>query len=276
MRHIPGEVVETDEAMEWAERAFEVLNRVRGRYNNAQTETNGMIVLSRVEAVASLFWTKLVSMLKSNWTANREHDQDQFSLVRAAFSSTCCPPPVASIIASMYPHEMGLADSQGRLALHHAALRPWHGWDWPRQDGTHDNANAKVLQMESALFLKSAMLLSPTNAAMGKDTSQYLPLHYAVRTFIEACCSSGRSYSSAPVVEIQELLSLFVQLNPESLYESDPETGLFPFLYAAGTATQTKEHCGGASFPEELATTIVYQLLRENPSLVGSKRQGIA
>ena len=276
MRHIPEEVVDVEESMEWAERAFEILRRVRERYNSLEIDSNGngMILLSRVEAVASLFWTKLVSMLKSDWGANRVHDDDGFSLVRAAFASTCCPPPVASIIALMYPHEMGLTDSLGRLPLHHAAIRSWHGWDWPHQDGTNDNANARVLQLESALFLKSAMLLSSPEAAKTKDSSHCLPLHHAICTFMYACCSSGRSYSSVPVIEIQELLSLFVQLNPESLYEPDPETGLFPFLYAAVTASKTKADCGCTSFPDELATTIVYQLLRENPSLVASKSCG--
>jgi len=273
MRHIPKEIVEADEALERAERTFEILNRVRERYNSRETDRNGMFVLSRVEAVASLFWTKLVSMLESSWMASREQDGGPFSLVRAAFACTCCPPPVVSIIASMYPNEMSLPDSHGRLALHHAAMRQWHGWDWPRQDGTHDNDNAKMLQLESAMFLKSAMLLSPPEAAKTKDDQGNLPIHYAIRTFIQACCSSGRTYSPTPVAEIEELLSLFVQLHPDSLSEPDPETGLFPFLFAAAKATQTKEGCGSrttSSFPDELSTTIVYQLLRENPALVGS------
>lgn len=272
MRHIPSAVVDTDEAMFWADRTVQILKQVRQRYSDARTAGGDTIMLTRVEAVSSFFWTKLVSMLKASWAANDELNDIEFSLVRSAFSSPCCPPPVATIIASMYPEEMSAADSQGRLALHHAARRAWHGWDWPHQDGTNENANAQVLHVESALFLKTAIMLSPADAAKSKDKDGHLPLHYAVETFIKACCSSGRSYSQVPISEIQELLGLFVQRNPESLYEVDPDTGLYPYLHAAAKATQTKQERGCTSFPDELATTLVFQLLRENPSLVASKR----
>lgn len=268
MRHIPSEVLEEDEALQWAEKTVEILERVRGRYNSGATDAEGMIMFSRIEAVSSLFWTKLVSMLEASWAAGSGQNGEGFSLVRAAFKTVSCPPPVAIIVASMYPEELSILDTQGRLPLHHAARRPWHAWDWPRQDGTSDNANAQVLQMESAFLLRTAMSLSPPEAARCKDKSNCLPLHYVVRTFIRACCSSGRSYSPMSVVEVLELLQYFVQLNPDSLHEPDPSTGLLPFLQAAAEATSTRESCSSsASFPDELATSVVYQLLHENPSL---------
>jgi hypothetical protein len=269
MRHIPNEVLEEAEALQWAEKTVEILQRVRERYRSGDADAEGMIMFSRIEAVSSLFWTKLVSMLEASWSAGSGQNGENFSLVCAAFKTVGCPPPVAGIVALMYPEEMGISDSGGRLPLHHAARRPWHAWDWPRQDGTSDSANAQVLQMESAFLLRTAMSLSPPEAAMRRDKSNCLPLHYAVRTFIRACCSSGRFYSPTSFVEVHDLLRYFVQLYPDSLHEPDPDTGLLPFLQAAALATDTSDCCSSsASFPDELSTSVVYQLLHENPSLV--------
>ena len=270
MRHIPNEVLDEEEAHFWAERTVEILQRVRARYDSARLDDDdGIVMWSRLEAVACFFWTKLVSMLQASWEA--ENDGDDFSLVRAAFKSASCPPPVARIVASMYPNEMSVVDSEGQLPLHHAARRPWHAWDWPRQDGTSDGANAQVLQAESAIFLRTAMVLSPRNSANEKDKSDCLPIHYAVRTFIRACCFSGRTYSPVPAIEILELVKLFVQLNPDSLHAPDPMTGLLPFLQASAVAYETKNVCNSGSFPDELATSIGFQLLHENPSLAAPK-----
>lgn len=272
MRHIPNEVLDEAEALEYAEKTVEILSRVRERYYNGTPDDEGMVTFSRTEAVASLFWTKLVSMLRSSWTARSGLGNDGFSLVRAAFESPSCPPPVARIVAMMYPNEMSLPDQEGRLPLHHAAQRPWHAWDWPRQDETSENANTRLLQMESAFLLRTAMSLSPLDASARKDDSQCLPIHHSVRTFVRACCSSGRLYSPLPVADFQELLHLFVQLNPDSLHEPDPITGLPPFLQAAAVATDTSRSCSSSSFPDELAVTVVYQLLHEDPALVTQKK----
>lgn len=268
MRHIPNEVLDEEEALYWAEKTAEILKLVRERYNNGASNSEGTILFSRIEAVASLFWTKLVSMLEAIWEAGSDHNTESFSIVRTAFKSISCPPPVAMIVASMYPDELNRVDSEGRLPLHHAACRPWHAWDWPRQDGTNDSANAQVLEMESVFLLRTAISLSPHDAAKRKDNSGCLPIHNSIRTFIQAFCTSGRSYSSLPLAEVEELLKLFIQLNPDSLHEVDPITGLLPFLQASAVASQIKHDCSPSSFPDELAISLVYQLLHENPSLV--------
>ncbi len=268
MRHIPNEVLEEEEAMYWAGKTTEILKHVRERYYAGSGNSEGIMMFSRVEAVASLFWTKLVSMLEAIWSAGPEQNGEGFSVVHTAFKSISCPPPVAMIVAAMYPNELNMVDSEGRLPLHYAARRPWHAWDWPRQDGTNDSANAQVLEMESVFLLRTAISLSPQDAAKRKDKSGCLPIHYAIRTFIRAFCTSGRSYSSLLLAEVEELLKLFILLYPESLHEEDPKTGLLPFLQASAVATQTKHDCTPTSFPDELAISVVYQLLHENPSLV--------
>jgi hypothetical protein len=57
-------------------------------------------------------------------------------------------------------------------------------------------------------------------------------------------------------------------MNPDSLHECDPRTGLFPFLQASAVAAEAKSNSSTGSFPDELALSVVYQLLHQNPSLV--------
>lgn len=269
MRHIPGEVLDESDALQWAARTISLLQHIRERHTLSKSSDCGngdenVLVWSRVETVASLFWTKIVSLLK----ASTEED-GEFVLVQAAFKSDFCPPQVARIVAALYPQEMEVPDGGGRLPLHHAARRPWHAWDWPRE-GTSDAANAQLLELESACLLRTAMALSPVEAARQKDRSGYLPVHYAIPTFVRAFSSSGRSCTESPVTDVLELLSNFVQMNPESLHERDPRTGLFPFLQATAVATEEEKNCSSGSFPHEFSLSVVYLLLRENPSLVQS------
>eukprot|EP00980_Cylindrotheca_fusiformis_P015467 scaffold4347_cov117-Cylindrotheca_fusiformis.AAC.11 len=270
MRHIPGEVVEECDALRWAGRTISLLEHVRERYTHSKrtnlvgSDDGSVLVWSRVEIVASLFWTKIVSLLKA-----ATEDEGEFSLVHAAFKSDFCPPQVARIVAAMYPREMEIADAGGKMALHHAARRPWHAWDWPRE-GTSDAVNAQLLELESACFLRTAMTLSPIVAATQKDQSGSLPIHYAIPTFVRAFSSSGRSSTESPVTDTLELLNNFVQMNPDSLQERDPVTELYPYLQASAVATEEEKHCSSGSFPHEFSLSVVYVLLREDPSLVQS------
>jgi hypothetical protein len=270
MRHIPGEVLDESDALQWAERTISLLKHIRNRYEMSKAPDNtagggeNVLVWSRVETVASLFWTKIVSLLKA-----ATDEDDEFVLVQAAFKSNFCPPQVARIVAAMYPQEMEIPDVGGRLALHHAARRPWHAWDWPRE-GTSDAANAQLLELESACLLRTAMALSPVDTAKQKDHAGYLPIHYAIPTFVRAFSSSGRSCTESPVTDTLELLNSFVQMNPDSLHEQDPSTGLYPFLQATAVATEEEKNCSSGSFPHEFSLSVVYLLLHENPSLVQS------
>lgn len=269
MRHIPAEVLDECEALQWAERTVSLLKHIRERFQREIKDGGKPTIWSREEAVAALFWTKVVSLLKAASGSSKSGNQSDFSVVHTAFESTYCPPPVAGIVASMYHDEMISPDSNGMLPLHHAAKRAWHAWDWPREDGTSEGANAQLLQLESSSFLKTAMSLSPPEAAGYKDRFNCLPIHYAIPNFITAFCASGRSYSENPVTEILELVSYFVQMNPDSLQERDPTTGLFPFLQVTAVAAQ-KNKVPSGSFPDEFPLSIVYLLLREAPSLVMS------
>lgn len=278
MRHIPTEVQETSEAIQWAERSASVLQGVRDRLesmeNNSDENDNNVVPLNRLEAITTLFWIKVVSLLKAVATKDHLNTKDDLHLVRTAFEDGCCPPLVARIVALLYPQEVSQPDADGRLALHYSAMRPWHAWEWPREDGTSDSASSKLLNLESASLLRNAMSLSSVEAAKQTDKYGRLPIHYMISTCIEACCASGRSCSEDPLLEMLEILGFFVKLNPASLGVSDPKTRLLPFLQASAESTQaiTSNNSNASSIHDELPLSIVYLLLRQDPSLIQSQR----
>eukprot|EP00536_Pseudo-nitzschia_multiseries_P002315 jgi/Psemu1/294788/fgenesh1_pm.30_\ len=287
MRHIPTEVQEAPEALEWAEHAANVLKSVRnrlealvsredgegGEVDDTNRNRNEVVVLTRLEAITTLFWIKVVSLLKAIATDEIENDQNDrhgnLSLVRTAFENGCCPPLVARIVALLFPGEFSQPDSAGRVALHYAAMRPWHAWEWPREDGTSESASSKLLNLESASLLRNAMSLSSLEAAQHKDHKGRLPIHYMISTCIQACCASGRSCSEDPVIEMLEILGFFVKLNPVSLNICDPVSGLVPFLQASAESTRAvNSNANASSIRDEFLLSIVTFLLRHDPSLV--------
>ena len=285
MRHIPTEVQEPSEALQWAERSASVLKGVRDRLEstgnwerengNENNNRDNVVVLNRLEAITTLFWIKVVSLLKEVATKDYSNYQDNpdgdLYLVKTAVQNGCCPPLVARIVALLSPTELSKPDADGRLCLHYSAMRPWHAWEWPREDGTSDSASSRLLNLESASLLRNAMSLSSVEAANQKDNHGRLPIHYMISTCIEACCASGRSYSEDPLMEMLEILGFFVKLNPTSLSISDPRTRLPPFLQASAEATQAINNKSNASsIHDELPLSIVYLLLHQDPSVVRS------
>jgi hypothetical protein len=282
MRHIPVEILDEDDATQWAKRAVVLLEHIRNRHESSQLEALnndgdcGVTTWTRIEAVTSLFWTKVVSLLEAAAVACNSSLSDDFLLVHSAFSAPCCLPPVARIVASLYPEEITMPDSKGRLPLHYAALREWHAWDWPREDGTSESANARLLRRESALVLKTAMVLSPKAAASHIDSNTCQPLHYVISSLVRACNLSGRSCVENPVEDMLEIIDSFLQMNPDSLQERHPTSALFPFMHASAVAAENRSYLSSgfsAPFPDELPLSIVYLLLRQSPSLVRTMHQ---
>lgn len=277
MRHIPVEVQEETDALQWADRTASVLTSIRDRFESTDVPSSGTyndrkISLTRLEAISALFWTKVVSLLKANTFNAGRDDRNRVdagnSLVRTAFESDFCPPLVARIVATVCPRELSIPDDDGRVALHYAALRPWHAWEWPRDDGTSDAASSRLLNLESASLLRNAMSLSPIEAARQRDNLGLLPIHYMISTSIQACCVGGRPYSEDPLMEMMETLGYFVQMNPDALSVRDPRTSLFPFLQASAEAAQAAVSSPSTSIQDQFSLSIVFFLLRENPSLV--------
>lgn len=255
-----------------------------------------VVVWTRRDATTCLFWTKVVSLLRA---AHRilPQDDEEFRLVHCALECPACPPLVARLVCVLFSQELPLRDeAHGRLPLHHAARRQWHEWDWPRDDGETTNASlegsnnptttrsprepaaVQLLRGETLQVLETALALSPPAAARITDKDGRLVLHHVIDTFVAACSRSGRSYmvaSHRPLVEAMlSILKHLVQVYPESLERRDGgKTKLYPFLQASAAAThhRTPPSNGYAvPFPDEMPLSIVYVLLRENPSLVQS------
>ena len=280
MRHIPPELYEGTAADKWTIRSIELLAEVRSRRLTRAQQQHDRIDLdyvnarmmewSRAEAVSSFFWTKAVSLLKAaaKTTAHYTEEED-FVVAHVAFATPSCPPQVAKIACQLFPEGLSQRDHQGKLPLHHAATRRWHAWDWHNEAGA-ESAASKLLQGETLRLLETALSCSPAEATKITDNSGRLVLHHAIDTFVHAC--SSRMMDKSVLKAILDVLRQLLQLHPESLEQRDGQSKLYPFLQATAAATEYRISPSSNSYPvpypDELSMSIVYLLLRENPSLV--------
>ena len=269
MRHIPSELYEIrDSNRQWAERATEVLAAMRNRASVYLTGHDEAAVWTREEIVSSLFWVKVVSLLKAVFKAQHRGGDASFNLVHTAVASSSCPPPLAHIASLLFPEDLAVRDCQGRFPLHHAAMRDWLCLDWKTYP--HNTAASKLLEGESLELLKNTIEASPPEAARMIDDSGRLVLHYAINTFVRACCRSRRVPGGTSVVaSMLETLKDLVLRYPESLERRDGQSKLYPFLQASASATSYQVE-SSQNESDQMALSIVYMLLRENPSLVAS------
>jgi len=264
MRHIPLEVTDNSECLEWANRSRDVLTRIRERHSGSTDSEEHP--WTRQEAVVGLFWTKVVSLLGASCLPESDMPLGDSVLVHAAFASPCCLPPVAHLAASLFPEELMQRDARGRLPIHYAACRSWHAWDWPREDGVSEPAAARLLHGESLAVLQVAMNISPSSVVRVADGDNRLVLHHVIDTFVKACSRPASSTRDGPVQEMLDFLRQLVRSYPESLQRRDGVSKLYPFLQATAVATaqqqtQTYVH-------DELPLSITYELLREDPSIL--------
>lgn len=269
MRHIPVEVQGSEDSLQWSLRTVNVLQGIRKRYKNRQ-ETSSAALWTRQEVVTSLFWTKVVSLIEASQIAVQNCPIGDKVLVHTAFASPCCVPALCQVAACLFPEELSKRDDAGRLPLHYAASRPWHPWDWPRDDGLNEQTAAKLLEEESLRVLKAAIDVSPPHAVRSLDNDKRLPLHHAIDTFIKASSHVTCSVSS-PMVEMLKVLEDLLRLYPGSLQHRDGKTKLYPFLQATALAT---EETKSSHVREELPLSITYVLLRKNPTLLASVSSG--
>lgn len=282
MRHIPPELWECSAAnstARWAERAVDVLRLVKERSlrrGDAEKDENDY-EWTRQEAVTCLFWVKAVLLLKSAATTLREQQQETrsepFSLLHAAFTIPACPPAIAHMACLLFgDDDLMVRDGQGRLPLHLAARRDWQTWDLRTEE--QESAAAQLLRGESLNTLRTAIAVSPTRATRVADGEGRLVLHHTIETFVRACSSRSSIMAQPAIASMLDVISDLLKLNPESLERRDGRTKLYPFMQA--TACATEQRAATASngfpvpFPDEMPLSIVYMLLRENPSLVQS------
>lgn len=271
MRHIPLEVLGDEDSLRWVARTAEILGHVRSRHEHLLTENHleereRQIVWTRREAVASLFWTKLVSLVEASRQVGNGQPLGDNILVHTAFANDCFLPAVSRLAATLFPEEMQIQDSRGCLPLHYAAGREWHNLDWP-PGGSCDSSGSRpsrLFQMETLICLRTAMELSADSAASVLDNSGRLPLHHMVEAFVKA---SNRLAWGQPIQEMLDLVRAMVQLFPEALQRKDGKSNLIPWLQATAVAT---EECSRdpVAFSPGLHLSIPFVLLREDPTLI--------
>lgn len=264
MRHIPLEASGGTSCLQWVNRSVEVLDRIRERHRHSSESDEQ--VWTRQEAVMSLFWTKSVSLLEAANAAEADFMPSGGSIfVHTAFATPCCYPSVAHIAAALFPEELHVIDERGRLPIHYAASRAWHAWDWPREDSVNDPASARLLRWESLGALRLAFDLSPKQSMRIADKDNRLVLHHVVDTLVKACSQSVGPIKNCPVQDMLTILQDLVKSNPESLQRRDGNSMLYPFMQATAAATEYQTQ---ADVHPELALSITYKLLRENPGML--------
>ena len=131
-----------DEATAAATRGCPYASDVSSPYNSSIRIATDIIE----EQATSLFWTKVVSLLRCAFSEHLITDSDSlvchstvkdgsnsdeaakdcFLLVHAAASTPGTPPSIARLASSLHPEQLSMQDARGRLPLHHAAMRKWH------------------------------------------------------------------------------------------------------------------------------------------------------
>ncbi|GAX13665.1 hypothetical protein FisN_14Lh319 [Fistulifera solaris] len=127
-------------------------------------------------------------------------DDDQY-LLHAALLNCDTPPPVVSILLTFYP----LAAS---MCLPGTSLLPLHIAAWTT------NYASRSFEICGPQSLELVSIANPDAAS--KKADGFLPLHIAIR--------SGKNWSC-----FRELVNVY----PESMYEKDPITDLYPFQLVA-------------------------------------------
>lgn len=262
MRHVPSEVASTSSGLEQGAKILRVLHAIRNRHQQ-HLDPAVRPTWTRLEAVCGLFWTKVVSLLETI------KDRPDSGIVHTCFASSSCPPPVAHIVAALFPEELIFPDQNNRLPIHIAAGRKFHSWDWTT-DGSHNGPATQLLQLESFWAVKVASNLSPREALRVADCNNQLVLHIAIANYAGAAMGLIRSSSSEPVMEIISMLRELIHRYPESLLRRDGVTKLPPFLQCVALATQ--ENKSANVDHERFSLTLSYTLLRENPTALSHRR----
>jgi hypothetical protein len=261
MRHIPIEICNAASSLHWATHSASILHQLRERASVEPVEEEQ--VWTRQEVVTSLFWTKVVSLLEAAHQAGAGTGTTLL-LTHTAFESPSCPPPIARMVATLFPAELRLRDERGRLPLHCAASRPWHSLDWPLEHATTGPTAATLLRHESFKALQIALELSDPRAVTVVDNENRLVIHHVINTFVRACTLPTRA--TCLMNEMLRFLKDLVFKFPDSLLRRDGVSRLIPFLQATAVASSLSDKA--CPIQDELPLSITFQLLREYPAVL--------
>lgn len=267
MRHIPEEAVFDGSCLSRTNKCSSILWHLRNRYESTpSTEEGKVFTWNREQVVHALFWSKVVSLLEACQQTTATTDNEEGStLLHTAFSSKCCLPVVAHIVATVFPEECEQRDNLGRLPIHCAASRPWDRWDWPTEEGYDESIASLLLESDSLTLFRVALTHAPSSHMQIPDNENRLVLNCLIDSMV---ISTTRMARSIPQSRLQDMLGnmLFIlhsviKLYPDAALHVDGRTKLRPFLQAAATASAQ----GDVVF-EPFSISVSYELLRLHPN----------
>jgi len=268
MRHIPTEATKREHVDRIASRSAKILSDIRRRFFeliNPDSNVTVSMRWSREEIVSALFWTKVVALLQAANVASETQILGGSVLVHTAFATKCCPPPVASLVTTLFPGELELPDEEGRLPIHHASMRQFSQWDYPATNENLDNA-AKVLQNDTEAIVRSALDVTSDKSLGTKDSHGRLPLHYLVTSVVRYVCTST-AVSEAHCQRLIHLVLKMASRHPTNFHAVDGISGLVAFVLAAATAGEV------ARTQHRFSTSLSFELLRAHPTTLDAVRQ---
>jgi len=240
---------------------------------------------------------------------HEDDSNKNFFLVHEACGSSraSCPAAVAKICIRLFSDQLFQRDDSGRLPLHRVSLRGL-GWEPPGSDvdttqasladetltllkevlsGSHESAS-RTYDNNRQLPLHCAVDSLVTSLVMGKR--RRASLHAEARVALQ-------KYRHTHVEIAIECLSELLQANSSALQSRDGKTGLYPFMQAA---VPHINDCAVVKYTSDLSRrpgfdvgvgfhsmekdvveedeleaecdqiTMIYYLLRENPSVISS------
>lgn len=262
----------------------------------------------REEKIISLFWAKVNSLL---------HAAAITKIVKIGSATPCfpsvprdssidmlhtaCSTPtsvaVIRVCAALYPEQLKVQDSEGKLPLHHAACRVWHPREFSNinvASSSDDDLNegnvepVNLLCLESYRTLQFILESSDEKASIKRDMNGRIPFHYAIDSVLEAIFCSIDFYNKdssfsgmddKTIFSAVGVLNSMIQKFPEVIEQRDGVTGLYPFMQASGKSSELlrsfknrkisgKNEHDIETRSNSLALSICYELLLASPSIV--------
>jgi hypothetical protein len=218
----------------------------------------------REEQVISLFWAKVTSLLHAAALANildidaapmssqmiDAIDYSKIHMLHTACSSPC-PFPLVRLCVELHPEQVMIHDSDGKLPLHHAALRlidprevrpakhkrsekqqtidTSSGSDDEFDDDSNDIINSiasslqtpqsncnEIIKNETARVVEFLISTSPRRAAQTLDNQRRLPLHCMIETVMKSAAQFRNHRFKNAIITTESDIAYTPSLHAES------------------------------------------------------------
>lgn len=242
------------------------------------------------EQVISLFWAKVTSLIHAAAIAQMSNQKighlnmqcpiDEYSREYMLHTACSLPSPfeIVHLILNLYPEQLNIQDTLGKLPLHHAASRKWNPREFDHVLATNTMMNtSNLIHQESANILRLIIQESSKTAMNIRDCDNRLPLHYAIDAVVQAVVDypfrEQSRHHEKPVADDSKLFSAIevlrsmINISPETVEKIDGKTGLYPFMQVVSTASERLGNYHMEKRSNSITISLTYCLLLENPSL---------